>query len=89
MKIIKKKNPIKTDEFVKTARFCVECGEELEEYSLREGETPEAAKERFHNCCRTGKFKGDVCSRIFINEYDENTSLEDLKNISFPEDEEP
>jgi len=88
MKIMKKKNTTKTDEFIRTARFCVECGEELENYSVDKTETNENARDRFHNCCRTGKFNGEICSRIFINEFDENPiNEEDIKNINFPEDE--
>lgn len=88
MKTSKKKNTINTDGFVKNIRFCVECGKELDNYSLLDGETNENARERFNECCKSGKFKGDFCSRIFINEYDENTSIEEeLKNIRFPEDE--
>lgn len=87
-KIIMRKSTIKTDEFIRGARFCVECGEELENFSLQQGESNDETRNRFHNCCKTGKFNGDVCSRIFINEYDENSiSEDDQKNISFPEDE--
>lgn len=89
MKITRKKNTIKSDEYIRNTRFCVECGEELNNYSLRPGESAEEAHRRFHNCIKTGKFKGDVCSRLFIEEYDENSTPDDLqKNINFPEDEE-
>lgn len=48
-------------------QFCTECGDVLENFSVSElAKDPEAVKENFHNCKKTGKFKGDVCSKIYI-----------------------
>jgi uncharacterized protein with PIN domain len=48
-------------------KFCTECGEVLEDFSLSEqAKDPKAVIENFHNCKKTGKFKGDVCSKMFI-----------------------
>ena len=49
----------------KNIKFCTECGEELENFSI-EGHDLEMIKRKFHHCKTSGKFKGDVCSKLFI-----------------------
>ena len=47
--------------------FCTECGNQLEVFGLEDGSFDiDAVKENFKNCRATGKFKGDVCSKLFI-----------------------
>lgn len=47
--------------------FCAECGEELDLFGVS-GEVDEAkVKERHRRCKEKGKFKGDVCSMMFIS----------------------
>ncbi len=44
--------------------FCLNC-DDMEELALNPP-TIESAKTRFHNCKETGKFQGEVCSRLFV-----------------------
>lgn len=77
---MKKKNTTKKDELFASQKFCTECGDELEDFSLdKEASNGETVQKRYHNCRETGKFNGDICSRVFIN----NLKEEDLP----PEDE--
>ncbi|MEI7811597.1 MAG: hypothetical protein WCJ01_04125 [Ignavibacteria bacterium] len=60
------------DELISSSRFCTECGEELDEYSLdNKSVDSKLAKLRHENCKKTGKFKGDLCSRVFISDFTE------------------
>lgn len=48
-------------------KFCTECGDVLEDFSVSEqAKNPNAVIENFHNCKKTGKFKGEICSKIYI-----------------------
>ncbi len=49
-----------------STEFCTECNEELEMFSLQQGVTFEDALERHKKCRKSGKFNGELCSRIFI-----------------------
>lgn len=47
--------------------YCTECGEVLEDFSLDDkSKDIKSVKENFSNCKHTGKFKGDVCSKLYI-----------------------
>ena len=47
--------------------FCTECGNELEVFGIEDGSIDmNAVKANFRNCKATGKFKGDVCSKLYI-----------------------
>jgi len=47
--------------------YCTQCGEELDEFSLNEDcKNLDEVKKRWDNCKSTGKFKGDICSKVFI-----------------------
>jgi uncharacterized protein with PIN domain len=47
--------------------YCVECGEVLDDFSFDEvSKNVDAVKKNFHNCKETGKFKGDICSKLYI-----------------------
>jgi hypothetical protein len=47
--------------------YCVECGEVLDDFSFDEfSKDVDAVKKNFHNCKETGKFKGDICSKLYI-----------------------
>ncbi len=65
---IKKKIEIETLEEEKSdIKFCTECGEILEDFSVSDqAKNPDAVIENFHNCKKVGRFKGDVCSKMFI-----------------------
>lgn len=48
-------------------KFCTECGDVLEDFSVSDqAKNPNAVIENFHNCKKTGKFKGEICSKIYI-----------------------
>ncbi|MCX6150406.1 MAG: hypothetical protein NTX22_07800 [Ignavibacteriales bacterium] len=84
---MKKKSKIKKDEALATIKFCTECGEELDDFSVSDNSSSEAALKQHHNCRKTGKFNGDMCSRVFITKYDENENLEKHDDLEPNEDE--
>ena len=45
--------------------FCTECGEELDNFSLSNGNIDKIRK-NLARCKKTGKFKGEFCSKFFI-----------------------
>ncbi len=65
----------KKKQFENGLEFCTNC-DDIEDLAVK-GEVKEVGKlyERFHNCENTGKFEGDLCSRLFIAT--EATSLEE------------
>ncbi len=61
-KIEEKLNVEKSD-----TEYCIECGEVLEDFSVDDNSKDiKAVKENFENCKHTRKFKGDVCSKLYI-----------------------
>jgi len=55
--------------------FCTECGDKLNEFCFTESASDvEAVKKHMEGCKREGRYKGDVCSRMFIAD---DTNLED------------
>ncbi len=47
--------------------FCTECGSELDEFWLSpESQNYEEVLKHHFDCQREGKFKGTMCSRLFI-----------------------
>jgi len=89
-----RKNNLKKNEFVSSVKFCTECGAVLEDYSLKKTSKDEiSALERFHNCRKSGKFKGEFCSRLFIAENNidefpeqELSAEEDIENPNPPDE---
>jgi hypothetical protein len=73
-----KKNKFKIkEEEPSSLEFCTECNG-LEDFSTNDDtKEEEELKERFARCRKTGKFKGDVCARIFIADENETTGLWD------------
>ena len=65
---MKKKHFHKKDEALSgEIKFCSECGTALNDVDISElSADREVLKENFENCKRTGKFKGDICSKLFI-----------------------
>jgi hypothetical protein len=84
---MKKKNKIKKDTALASVRFCTECGEELEDFSVSKNSSSEAAFKQHHNCRKTGKFDGDMCSRVFITKYDEDEKFDSSDDSDFSDDE--
>jgi hypothetical protein len=59
----KKKAGAQADEAV---QFCTNC-DDMENIALDDPSAiAEAARKRFDNCRKTGKFQGDICSRLFV-----------------------
>ncbi len=49
--------------------FCTECGAELENFCFSgKAKDPEAVRKSLAQCKKTGKFKGDFCSKLFISD---------------------
>ena len=49
-------------------RFCTECGEQLDEFDFDPMSTDlDAVKHNHQNCKHNGKFKGEMCSKLFIS----------------------
>lgn len=47
--------------------FCAECGAELDLFGINGEVDPAKIIERHRRCKEKGKFKGDVCSMMFIS----------------------
>lgn len=72
LKIMRKKNTIHKDELFKSSRFCTECGQDLDDFAFNPKLcSSEAAQKQHENCKQTGKFNGDICSRVFITKLNE------------------
>ena len=47
--------------------FCTECGSSLSDFYLSsEVKDIEKLEAHYKNCRKTGKFKGEMCSKMFI-----------------------
>lgn len=47
--------------------YCTECGEELEIFGCHDGSyNLESVKINYEKCKKEGKFKGEICSKLFI-----------------------
>jgi hypothetical protein len=47
--------------------FCTECGEKLDDFCFTDDAANIESVRRHHQGCKkTGKFKGEMCSRLFI-----------------------
>jgi hypothetical protein len=60
-------------------QFCTECDEQLEHFFLDPiAVDRNAVKDHFKHCKASGKFKGEICSKLFISSDDfEEQSNED------------
>lgn len=55
--------------------FCTECGDKLNEFWKDEiASDVDAVKKHMEGCKREGRYKGDMCARVFIAD---DTNLED------------
>lgn len=60
--------------FSRGVTYCTECGASLDEFHLSgDIRDIEKLKENFEKCKRLGKFKGEICAKLFIakNDYEE------------------
>lgn len=63
--------------------FCTECGTDLDDFDVNpESNDIEAVKKNHENCKEIGKFKGNVCSKIFIAE----NNTDEIINLDSEED---
>lgn len=47
--------------------FCTECDHDLDTFWLSErARDPEAVRKNHQRCVETGKFKGELCAKMFI-----------------------
>jgi hypothetical protein len=58
-----------------TVKFCLNC-DDMDDLAVSLDETDlDDVKARFRNCNETGRFQGDVCSRMFVATDVEDTAL--------------
>lgn len=72
-----KKNTVKSlpreDEEAKV-KFCLNC-DDMDDLALSsEADDLAQLQDRFENCVHTGRFDGDVCSRLFVADDDLSAS---------------
>lgn len=49
--------------------FCTECNQALDNFAFTpKSKSKKKVQDNFSNCKKTGKFKGDLCSKVFISE---------------------
>jgi len=49
--------------------FCTECNQALDNFAFTaKSKNMKKVQDNFSNCKKTGKFKGELCSKIFISE---------------------
>jgi hypothetical protein len=77
-----KKKSLPDDEFSKLdVQFCTECQKDLDNFFLSEkSKDIKEVKANHENCKQIGKFKGEMCSKIFIAKMEEE--LNDFENDS-------
>jgi hypothetical protein len=47
--------------------FCTECGDKLDNFCFTDSASDvDAVKKHMEGCKREGRYKGDMCSRMFI-----------------------
>jgi hypothetical protein len=68
---MKKKQTLTDDEKLqlkeKDVIYCTECGEDLEIFGCEDGSFDlNSVKLNFEKCKKIGKFKGEICSKLFI-----------------------
>ena len=68
---MKKKLTLTDDEKLqlqeKDVIYCTECGQDLEVFGCADGSySLDSVKLNYEKCKKIGKFKGDVCSKLFI-----------------------
>lgn len=69
----KRKSIRKKDESIsEEIKFCIECNEDLDFFDVNPMlKSKKDVLENHENCKKTGKFKGDKCSKLFISEEEE------------------
>jgi hypothetical protein len=64
-------------------KFCTECEKDLDNFFLsNKSKDIDAVKANHENCKQIGKFKGEMCSKIFISKIEEEmNSMENLDDL--------
>jgi|GEM_PF-1038438 len=53
-------------------QFCTECEKDLDNFFLsKRSKDVKAVKDNHENCKNTGKFNGEMCSKLFIAKFEE------------------
>ena len=61
--------------------FCTECDTDLSAFWLSPvAEDPEKVKQMHENCRRSGKFHGEICSKLFIINDIESDDIFDIRD---------
>lgn len=77
---MKKRPPNKTPRVPsESIQFCLNCNDMDDLATSEEGKDLEGIRKRFQNCEHTGRFEGDLCSRMFVVH-------DDIENEYFVED---
>ncbi|MCE1188771.1 MAG: hypothetical protein LWX56_06465 [Ignavibacteria bacterium] len=59
-------------------KFCTECGDELDEFTFsKKSKNTKRVQKRHQKCRDTGKFNGEMCSKMFIVKENEDTFMEE------------
>ncbi len=57
----------KNDDEDQKVVFCTECGDKLDEFCFHETASDvESVKKHMEGCKREGRYRGDMCARMFI-----------------------
>ncbi|MCA0387558.1 MAG: hypothetical protein LCH52_03590 [Bacteroidetes bacterium] len=77
--MFKKITPKESENFI----FCTECGSSLSDFYLsKDVKDTIKLEEHYKNCKQTGKFKGEMCAKLFIAldfDLDSNDDLPDFR----------
>ena len=74
----KDKSTESTDKKKKDIIFCSECGKELDNFALSEMvKDYNSIIQNFADCKKNGRFKGDLCSKIFIARDEDDKTKDD------------
>lgn len=66
---MKQKKTIDNRDQLLPIEFCTECGDDLENFTFTsKSKSKKEVQDNFSNCKKIGKFKGDLCSKVFISE---------------------
>jgi hypothetical protein len=61
----------KNNKLAEDIKFCTECDDQLDDFCFSDiSKNLEEIKKNTANCKKTGKFKGDFCSKRFIADDD-------------------
>jgi len=80
MNTAKKRKPIhkREESLSEEIKFCIECNDDLNNFDVDPMlKTKKEVLDNHENCKKTGKFKGDKCSKLFITEVENILPLDE------------